>query len=242
MKNLLSIVVGCDSGVKNSSTLYDGIELIYPKEGEPEADVIRELKNVNSKYAVLFGHKFKFADVSSLLNTIDKSSHDLIQFNGGVAIKSSIVKAAAKNSPDIFSCYILSVLNCKSILKSNYTPFILEKSEMNFTEENYNGLLTAAREFIATKAKISKDIYSITMNALCQRLVIFYLTAMIGIKEGKIDSEPLIAFDCKLKGEIVLYLALEKNFTYAKLTKLRKRGFKISKFKANKFKKILKKQ
>ena len=65
---------------------------------------------------------------------------------------------------------------------------------------------------------------------------------MVAIKEGRLESEKLISFDNRLKGEIVLFLALEKNFKAANLTKLRKKGFKISRFTAKKFKKLLKNQ
>ncbi len=62
---------------------------------------------------------------------------------------------------------------------------------------------------------------------------------MLAIKCGEVDGEELVKFDGRLKSEIVLYLALEKNFTAAKLSKLRKKNFKISYFTAKKFKKIL---
>lgn len=227
----------------NSSTLYDGIELIYPVEREPETDFTsRAIKDANGKYLILLRQKFKFADLSTLLNILDKNSSDMVQFEGGIAVKTSIAKGVVKHCPDLFSCYILSILDCKSVLKSNYTPLSFAKTEVDFTEANYKGLLVAAKEFAAVKAKLSKDMYSLVINALCRRLVIFYLAAMIGIKDGNVESNVLVEFDSKLKGEIVLYLALEKNFTYAKLTKLRKKGFKISRLKANKFKKILKLQ
>ena len=243
MKTLLSIVVSYDTGAKHASTLYDGIELIYPEENEPEKDfVARAIKNAKGKYAVLLEKKFMLADVNSLLNILDKNSPDMVIFSDGTAIKTSIMKTVVKDCVDMFSCFILSVLNCKTVLKSTYTPFSFDKSEVKFTENNYEGLLIAARAFVAVKAKLSKDIYSHTLNALCARLVIFYLAAMIAIKEGRWDVENLIEFDGKLKGEIVLYLALEKNFKAAKLTKLRKKGFKISKFTSKKFKKILKAQ
>lgn len=241
MKNLLSIVVSCDTGAKHASTLYDGIELIYPEENEDEKDfVLRAVKNARGKYAVLLEKKFMFADVNSLLNILDKNSPDLVCFTGGTAIKASIIKSVAKDCADLFSCFILSVLSCKTVLKSVYMPFTFEKSEINFTEANYSGILIAAEAFGEAKAKLSKDVYSHAMNALCARLVSYYLFAMIAIKEGSMESDKLVTFDGRLKSEIVLYLALEKNFTAAKLSKLRKKNFKISRFTANKFRKILK--
>lgn len=243
MKTLLSIVVSNDTGLKHASTLYEGIELIYPEENEAEKDFIaRAIKNAKGKYTVLLEHKFMLADVNSLLNILDKNSPDMVMFSGGTAVKTSVMKSVVKDCVDAFSCFILSVLECKTVLKSTYTPFSFDKSEVKFTENNYSGLLIAAQAFVAVKAKLSKDIYSHTMNALCARLVIFYLAAMIAIKEGRWDVENLISFDGRLKGEIVLYLALEKNFKAARLTKLRKKRFKISKFTAKKFKKILKMQ
>lgn len=241
MKNLLSIVVSCDTGDKHASTLYDGIELIYPEENENEKDfVLRAIKNAKGKYAVLVDKKFMFADMNSLLNILDKNSPDMVCFTGGTAVKTSVIKSVAKDCADLFSCFVLSVLSCKTILKSTYMPFTFIKRDVSFSDANYSGILIAAEAFGSAKSKLSKDIYSYTMNALCVRLVSFYLFAMVAIKDGKMERETLVSIDSRLKSEIVLFLALEKNFTAAKLNKLRKKNFKISRFTAKKFKKILK--
>lgn len=241
MKNLLSIVVSCDTDLKHSSTLYDGIEIIYPEENESEKDfVVRASKNAKGKYAVLLEKKFMFADINSLLNILDKNSTDMVCFTGGTAIKTSIIKGVAKDCADLFSCFVLSVLDCKTLLKSTYMPFMFESRKFVFTEAHYSGIMISAKAFGEVKAKLSKDIYSHTLNALCARLILFYMFAMIAIKEGEIERDTLIEFDNKLKSEIVLYLALEKNFTAAKLSKLRKKNFKISWLTLRKFKKILK--
>lgn len=241
MKNLLSIVVNCDAGEKHSSTLYDGIELIYPDENESEKDfVLRALKCAKGKYAFLTEKKFMFADLNSLLNVLDKSSHDMVCFTGGTAIKTAVVEKAAKECADLFSCFVLSVLSCKTMLKSMYSPFTFIKRDVAFDDENYSGILISAEAFGAEKAKLSKDVYSYALTALCTRLVSYYLYATVAIKDGKMERDTLIAIDGKLKSEIVLYLALEKNFSAAKLSKLRKKNFKVSRFTANKFRKILK--
>ena len=218
----------------------EGVEIIYSENNESEKDfVTRAIKAAKGKYAVLIHQKFKLADVNSLLNLLDKNSPDMFVFVGGTAIKTSVVKGAVKDCEDMFSCFILSVLSCKTILKSLYTPFLFIKSEVTFDEVNYSGLLIASEEFSSKKAKLSKDIYSHAMNALCSRLVNFYLVAMVAIKEGRLDGKKLIDFDGRLKAEIVLYLTLEQNFTGAKLTKLRKKGFRISGLTAKKFRKLL---
>lgn len=240
MKTLLTIIVGYDTDEKHTSTLYDGIELIYPEKGEKEKDFItRAVKIAKGKYAVLLQQKFRFADLNSLLNILDKNSPDMVIFAGGTAIKISVIKNVIKDCKDLFSCYVLSVLSCKTLLKSVYMPLIFVKGEVNFTEENYAGLLVASEAFGEAKAGLSKDIYSHVMNSLCARLVPFYLYAIVAIHEGSMDADKLISFDNRLKTEIVLYLTLEKNFTYAKLAKLRKKGFKISWLTAKKFAKQL---
>ena len=240
MKTLLSIIVGYTTDEQHASTLYDGIELIYPEKNESEKEFIsRAIKNAKGKYAILVQQKFKLADVNSLLNILDKNSPDMVIFAGGTALKVSVIKNVIKDCKDVFSCFILSVLSCKTLLKSIYMPLMFVKGEVNFTEENYNGLLAASKAFGEAKASLSKDIYSHVMNSLCARLVPFYLYAIVAIHEGSMDKEKLISFDNKLKTEIVLYLTIEKNFTYAKLSKLRKKEFKISWLTAKKFKKIL---
>ena len=240
MKKLLTVIVGCDTAEKHASTLYDGIELIYPEQNESEKDFLsRAVKCANGKYAVLLNQEFKFADINSLMNILDKNSPDMVVFAGGTALKTSVIKTVVKDCRDVFSCFILSVLCCKTVLKSTYMPFYFIKSEVNFTEDNYLGLLASAEAFGSAKAKLSKDIYSHALNALCARLVSFYLYAMVAINEGSMDSEKLTSFDGRLKAEIVLYLTLEKNFTGAKLSKLRKKNFKISRLTAKKFRKLL---
>lgn len=240
MKTLLSIIVGYATDEQHASTLYDGIELIYPEKNESEKEFIaRAIKNAKGKYAVLVQQKFKLADVNSLLNILDKNSPDMVIFAGGTALKVSVIKNVIKDCKDVFSCFILSVLNCKTLLKSIYMPFIFAKSEINFTDENYAGLLTASEAFGKAKGELSKDVYSHAMNSLCARLVPFYLYAIVAIHEGSMDKDKLVSFDNRLKTEIVLYLTLEKNFTYAKLAKLRKKGFKISWLTAKKFVKLL---
>ena len=239
MKNLLTLIIACDTAEKHASSLYENIELIY-QENESEKDfLIRAIKGAKGKYSVLLNQEFRFADVNSLLNILDKNSPDMVVFAGGTAIKTSVIKTASKDCKDIFSCFILSVLSCKTVLKSVYMPFTFFKSKVTFNNDNYSGLLIAAEAFSEAKAKLSKDVYSHAMNALCARLVAFYLSSMVAIKEGSMNSEELISFDGKLKAEIVLYLTLEKNFTAAKLSKLRKKGFKISGLTAKKFKKLL---
>lgn len=238
MKILLSLAV-CKPD-KRTESLYDGIELLYPEENESEKDfLVRAVKAAKGKYTVICDRNFSFADVQPLLNIIDKNAADMVCFTNGAAIKTSLFKTVAKDCTDAFSCRVLGVLACKNLLKTIYNPFRFDKVNGKFRDENITGLLRSAETFGKVKAKLTKEIYSYASTLLCDRLVIFYMYAMIAIKEGDFEAEKLIEFDNKLKAEIVLYLNLEQKFTAAKLNVLRGRGFKISGFKANKFRKIL---
>ena len=239
MKTLLSVVV-CGKTGETTQPLYDGIELIYAEENENQKDFLaRAGKLAKGKYTVICERSFRFADVQSLLNIIDKNTADMVCFTSGCALKTDVFKKAVKDCEDAFSCRALTVMGCKTILKTTYTPFTFDKRPNQFTQENATGILLAAETFGKVKAKLPKEIYSYSFNLVCDRLVTYYMYAMVAIKDGELHAEDLIEFDNKLKAEIVLHLALEKRFTAAKLNKLREKDFKISRFKASKFKKIL---
>ena len=241
MKTLLTIVVCNEAGKEKALTLYDGIELIYPEENETEKDFLtRAFKTANGKYSLVCVNKFRFADVQSLLNILDKNAADMVNFMGGSVLKTSTLKNVVKDCPDAFSACVLAIMESKAMLKTVYTPFIFEKGAVTFNDDNTEGMLLAASEFKKVKAKLSKEIYSYVFDLVCARLVDFYLYAMLAIKDGKFEAEKLVSFDNKLKAEIVLYLALDKRFTYGNLQKLRNKEFKISYFTAKKFRKQIK--
>ena len=240
MKILLTLFVCGNSGQEKPSSLYDGIELIYKDDNESEKDFLgRAAKSAKGKYAVVCENGFKFADVQSLLNIIDKNTADMVCFTGGNAVKVSVLKNI-KDFPDAFSFKLSGVMNCKNLLKTVYSPFNFEKEKCSYCEEKSEGILYSAETFGKVKAKLNKEIYSYAFNMLCEKLTAYYLYAILAIKDGNLQAEKLIEFDNKLKAEIVLYLALEKRFTYAKLQKLRDKQFKISFFTARKFRKAIK--
>lgn len=237
MKTLLTIVACNESGPCEGA---DGVEFLYPEQGEKQKDfLLRAAKSAKGKYVVLC-ESARIAETAQLLSIIDKNASDLLCFTGGAAIKTSVFKSGVKDCTDLFSCRVLSVLGCRSILKTTYTPLYIKKSANTFTSDNIDGLLCSAETFGKCKAKIEKEIYSYASNMICDRLVKFYMYAMLAIKEGNMSLNELTAVDSKLKAEIVLYLALEKRFTAGKLHKLRDKNFKLSPLKTMKFKKLLK--
>lgn len=238
MKTLLTIVVCCGS---EKAADVDGVEFIYPEQDEKQKDFLtRAAKIAKGKYTVICESQAETFETGQLLSIIDKNPKDLICFEQGCAIKTSVIKSCVKDCKDAFSCKVLSILECKSILKTVYTPLTFGKTDNAFDGESINGLICCAEMFGKCKSKIEKEIYSYVSSMICDRLVPFYMYAMLAIKEGTMKPDELAELDGKLKAEIVLYLALEKKFTAAKLHKLREKGYKISYFTAKKFKKLLK--
>ena len=238
MKILLTIAACC--GAVKDLPEYEGIELIYPVENEEmRAFLSRAVKNAKGKYTLVSVNKFNYADVQSVLNILDKNTADLVNFMGGTILKTSDLKSVVKDCPDAFSLCVLAAMQGKTTLKTVYIPFTFSKSAVTFNDENIEGMLLAATEFAKVKAKLTKEIYSFVFDLLCQRIIEYYLFALLEIRDKKIEAKKLIEFDNKLKAEIVLYLAVDKRFTYASLQKIRDNGFKISFFTAKKFRKQL---
>ena len=238
MKTLLTVTV---CAAQKEAPACDGIEFIIIEENESERDFLsRAAKSAKGKYVVISDRSVSVADVQSLLNIIDKNTADMVCFTVGMAVKTSYFKNAVKDCADTFSLKSLCVLSCKNLLKTIYMPFTFGRASVQFNGDNTEGLLLAAETFGKVKSKLTKEIYSYASNLLCDRLVTYYMYSMLEIKSGKTTADKLIAFDGKLKAEIVLYLALEKRFTAAKLEKLRAKAFRISPLTARKFKKLLK--
>lgn len=239
MKNLLTIVAY--AAKPDSDAEYEGIDFIYPEEGESEKNFLtRAIKGAKGKYTFVSSVGVRLADIKSILNVLDKNNADIVNFAGGAILKTSDFKSVVKDCPDAFSLLVLAALECKTTFKTLYAPFTFERARTTFTDDNTDGMLLAASEFKKAKAKLQKEIYSYVFDLLCLRIIDFYLYAMLEIRAGRLESEKLIEFDNKLKAEIVMYLAVEKRFTFANLDKLRSKGFKISYFTAKKFEKRLK--
>ena len=238
MKTLLTIIA-CRGCKEYENETESQVQIIRPDEGENEKDFLaRALKGAKGKYSVVADRHFLLSDIQSVLNIIDKNTADMVCFVGGNAIKTSILKGL-KDYIDPFSFRILGIVNCKSILKTVYNPLSFSKESAVFSDKEVEGILCAADGFVKVKAKLNKEIYTYAFNLLCDKIVLYYLCAMLKIRDKELEAEQLINFDSKLKAEIVLYLAVQKRFTYADLDKLREKEFKISWLTKRKFKKVL---
>ena len=233
MKKLLTIVVYGQSDDGKNDTIYDQIELIYADGGLQSA-----VKQAKGKYVLIENRTFLFNDVQPFLNALDTATQDVIRFNGANAYKSTLFKGVADNG-DCFAFCTSAAFNAKTVGYFEYAPFTFSAADWNYEKEE-TGLLQVCREFKRVKAKLSKEVYAFSFDLICDRLQLFYTHALLVIRAKTILAEQLSEFDKNLKDEIVLYLALDKRFDGGKLSKIRKKGFKISYFTARRYKKLLK--
>lgn len=242
MKKLLTVSVYQYCNETGHDALFDGLEIAYALPEESEAGLVaRCISETKSKYIIFADRSFFIADLRSLLNAAEKSAYDILLFNGGAAYRTTVFKSVnTKNVKDAFTACAFAAMSSKSLLKLDCTPFTYTDGESIFTETTGENILNAVKEFKRVKSKLNKEVYAYVFEMLCERLIKFYMRSMIAVRSGKMSADELKAFDAELKDEIFLYLALEKRFTVKKLSSLRAKGFKISYFTENKFKKLLK--
>lgn len=239
MKTLLTIAVYRIVNKEQQIQPSEGIEFIYADEGESEkAFVARAFKEADGKYSLLSLRNVRLVDIKPIMNILDKNTADMICFVPSIIIRTSLLKSATSECSDIFSCQAFAISECKTLLKTDYIPFMFDKIDNTFNDDNIKGILLSITAFQKSKAKLSKGVYSQLLDRLCSRYAKFYIYAMLAISDGKMEAEKLKYVDNKLKAELVLYVAFNQRFTYAKLDKLRSNSFKISFITKRKFKKL----
>lgn len=237
MKKVLTIAVFAD-GMQKKQPMFDRLELIFHNKGEKGTDFLsRCSKNAKGKYIILAERLFTFGDVHNFCDALESANQDAVLFDGGAAFKLSVLKGVDfKTCGDAFCAKELTLLNCKTVLKTRLTPLIF-KGELPQTE--CEALKTVCSEFQKVKGKLNKDVYANAFDTIVDRLVHFYIRSILAVREGTLEPEKLIEFDKKLKSMIVLYLALEQKFPVSNLQKFRDKEFKISGLTARKLKKYL---
>lgn len=237
MKKLLTIVVCCGAETTNGEAAGDTVEIITV----PDGSIAQALKGAKGKYAVVCDRTLTVADADFFLKNLQDMNTDIICVSYISAFKTSVLKDVDLKDADAFTYTAFGAMSCKSLANIRCIPFILGREESGYSDATAHNLLRVAEEFRKVKSKLNKDVYTYVFDILCDRLVKFYMAAMLSIKENGLPAEKLVEFDNRLKAEIVLFLALEKRFTATRLQKLREKGFKISGLTAKKFKKILNK-
>lgn len=243
MKKILTIAVCEKPQSDKRDSFFDDVEILYRRENETAAEFLRNAaKSVKSKYTVIVDGEFTFADLHSFLDAAGKANADILVFTGGYCFKSAVLRALdPKNIGNRYCTELFAAMNAKSIARLKIEPLRFRGMNTAYSEEAQQNLAAAIREFGVSKSKMPKDVYSFTFDILCARLADFYMSAMLAVRRKETAANKLAEFDKLLKTNVVLYLALEKRFKAAKLSKLRKKNFLISFLTAEKFKKELKK-
>lgn len=235
MKKILTIVLS-DETIE-SGAMPENAELLYAK---PDKNLYETVKQAKGKYAFIPEAVLQTADLQVLFDGLEKTNADIVAFKGGCCIKTAVLKGLnAKVCADAFSALAYSTLSSKSVLNLEIEPFELSAVKAEYSEELESGLSAVIGEFNKCKARLAREVYTFAFDLIVQKLVTFYLCAMLAIYARKLDYNALKEFDLKLKENIVLYLALEERFTPANLSKLRSKNFKIDLFTNMKFKKLV---
>ncbi len=244
MKKLLTIVL-CKHTGEGLTAPKEDIELLFADESQandsPKA-LYELIKQAKGKYTVIADTDLTFAQTEEFTGVAEECNTDILAFDGGYALKTSVLKGVpSKLYSDRYGAEIYAAFDSKTITAVALKPFNFTVQHAQYCEEDKQILTETLEEFKKSKAKLPKPVYTFIFDILCARLETFYICAMIALFRKEIYAEELVEFDRKLKENIVLYLALEKRFTLAKLAKLREKNFKISFLQYNKFRKKVKK-
>lgn len=242
MKTVLTIAVCETPQEQRQFPRYDGVELYIIDQSQTAAQFLRGIaKSVKSKYVLIADGDFTFADMQAFLLYAEKSKGDILTFPGGYCLKSRLLRALpAKNIGNRYFTEIHAAMGAKTVDRSEICPLRFHGMNTAYSEAGQKDLAEAIGQFNAGRSRLPKPVYAFLFDAVCARLATFYMSAMLSIRNGEIPADRLIGFDRALKQNVILYLALNKRFRAADLTKLRRKDFRISLFTANKFKKMLK--
>ena len=228
----------CNKTDTPSELNVDGFEILTADE-KPLREII---KRSGGKYTLIVNGGFRLANAADFANEAQSYNSDVLLFDGGYCFKTSILKNVNNKYADKYSAEIAATLSSKSISKSSCKPLEYIESETEYTDEFEQSLLESLSEFEAVKTRIQKEVYNFARDLICEKLIKFYMCAMLAIRKKQLDAQKLIDFDENLgRNHVILYHILENRFDAADFEKLKSKKFKISFITANKFKKILKK-
>lgn len=219
-------------------------DVLYTDEDRPQEEIIKNgIKQCKSKYVLLTDGNFEILNVKPLIEAADNAAEDVLSFTGGRLYKASVLKGlGGKEIGDRFLTEFFAAIASKSVKTFEIEPFKLNNEPFCYFDGLDGQLLFVTEAFTKCKAKLNKDVFTLVFDMLCERLVLFYLSAILAVKGKKMKVGSLLNFDLQLKKNIVLYLAVQKRFTAASLIKLREKKFAVSFFTAKKLKKALNKK
>ncbi|MDE6504479.1 MAG: hypothetical protein K2L42_01255 [Clostridia bacterium] len=238
MKKVFTLITH-DAADTADTEIPEEIELFGTDGGKSLYEILKQAKG---KYTVIAEGDLTCELSPEFYTELDGVNADILLFNGGYCLKTSVLKSVQqKLCTDKFTAQAYASLSAKSIIKlDKFKPFEFSPIKAEYSETDEANLYNVLEEFKKAKSRLTKDVYSFTLDLICTKLVSFYTGAMLAIHAGGLSCDTLKQFDEKLKENIVLYLTLDKRFTAADLPKLRKNNFKFGFFTYNKLKKAQK--
>ena len=236
MKKYLTIVLT----EKAEFSAPDSVEIICRDEnGIKEEFFLDSISKASGKYFLYVDGvaEINAEAIEEFVSSKD-SGADIVAFDNCYAIKTSIIK---QYRPKAGESGVLAKINAliaaKSVSRVQLSPFKISFKAQDFDQTE---ILSADESFNRAKGKMDRQVYMIAFDELIRINTEHYLFAYLkGCAEK--NFEEIIAFDKKLKENVVLYLAVEKRFPVGNLHKMRENGFKSSLILSGKVKNYLKK-
>lgn len=233
MKKLLSIILPeVDAGETENTP--EEVEILSFSDDKSLIDAVKRAKG---KFSLVARDDVECDLSDDFFKELDGANADIIKYGKGFLVKTANLRGTVNKYSN--SCTdIYAVLSCKTAVKSDKTPFSFKTAGSKYSESDGQAIILLLEEFKKSKAKLSKEVYAIAFDEICERVIRHIALGLIAVREGVIKAEVMAEFDLKLKDNIVLYLAVEKRFSYENLKKTRERGYKTGFFTYKKLKKI----
>lgn len=227
MKKILTII-----STREIAETEDGAVEFFTAQSAEET--VRALKSAKGRYTA-FSNYAEIAETEQVTTYLANSNADIIKLNDCMLFKTSTLKDV-KGFLGVFDLCAFAAMDSKSIESAPLNLFTIASTLFGVDAD---GVLRVCAEFKRVKAKLQKDIYTFVSAYLTDYLVRYYAQSLLKIRNKEITAEEFAETDKTIKSDIVLYHALETKFTFAKLSKLREKNFKISFIASRKLKKFL---
>lgn len=230
MKKMITIAAIENGAALPDDILFEGAEIIKPlKDESADSFFKRYFKCADGKYTAFVDAKINLYDFFGFLNALDRCASDAVTFNGGIVFKTSAIKGVNFIGTDARCAEICALCECKSIAKTDVTPYSPIKFDKGYSDEYEKCVYAALNSYSKSKSKVPKEVYSTCFDLLVSRVSQFLAAQFLGLREGSAKVENAEKFYEELKKHTVLYHAVDKKLDIkGGLEGVKKDKFKIS--------------
>ena len=209
MKNVLTIAL-LESGKFDESLLFGGAEVITLDGENPLAG----LRKAKGKYTLLTNRETKPEFLADFLNVADTSTADILYFDNGYAFRTLLLQRIQAKTYLPYSAEIAAILSARNVQKLEKNPFSFGAETVNLSDEAAEALIQSVCDYTQSKGRTPIDVYALARDAICTKLMFFYLNYLLEIFKKTKDFNALVDFDAKLiSNDKVLYLVFENRFS-----------------------------